>query len=77
MNPQTAPARSRLLAGLLDEEEYCRQRAITVRTARKERQRGDASPWVRLGKRIFYLDAGTDEFQAWLKRRVQQAARGR
>ena len=77
MDTQTAPARPRLLDGLLPEPEYCRQRGVTIRTVRKERQRGDASPWVRLGKKIYYLDAGTPEYQAWLKKRVHQTARGR
>jgi hypothetical protein len=77
MNTQVAQSGPHLLDGLLEEEEYCRQRKITIRTARKERQRGDASPWMKLGKKIFYLDAGTSEYQVWLKKRVQQSARGR
>jgi hypothetical protein len=76
MGVQAAQSGPHLLDGLLEEEEYCEQRKITIRTARKERQRCDASPWVKLGKKIYYLGAGTPEFQAWLKKRVQQSARG-
>jgi hypothetical protein len=77
MDTQATAAKPNLLAGLLEEPDYCRQRKITVRTARKERQTGEASPWVRIGKKIYYLDGTTPEYQNWLKKRVQNTARGR
>jgi hypothetical protein len=43
-----------LLAGYLEEHEMARQRKVSVQTQRKDRKAGRSSPWVRIGKTIYY-----------------------
>jgi hypothetical protein len=59
-------ASSGILAGYLDEPEFCRQLNITPRTARNWRQRGDGPPYVQIGRDIIYP---IDGFRGWLKKR--------
>lgn len=54
------------LDGYISEREYARQRGVSVRTAQRDRQLGDAPPFVVLGKKVFYRLAGLEQ---WLLKR--------
>jgi hypothetical protein len=69
---QTLPADP--LAGYLPDAEMAKQRGVTPRTQRAERQRGDGPPYVKDGKRIYYPLTG---FREWLKARERQPVRSR
>lgn len=58
---KTDIAEQHLLNGYLDEEEYCRQRGISRRTAQRERRLRQGPPHTRLGSRVYYrIDAVRD-----------------
>ena len=65
-------ASSGFLAGYISERGYARQRGISRRTAHRDRQLGDAPPFVVLGKKVYYRLAG---LQQWLLEREQRADR--
>ena len=71
-NGETAqPAGISFLDGYIGEHEYARQRGVSVRTVQKERQLGQAPPFVVLGKRVLYRRAGLEQ---WLLQREQTKA---
>ena len=51
------------LDGFISEEEYARQRGVTVRTCQRARQLRKAPPYVQFGRRIFYR---VDAVREWL-----------
>jgi hypothetical protein len=61
-----------LLAGYIEEEAVAKARRVTVRTLRAERQRGEGSTYIKVGKKIFY---SVDGFRAWLKSLERQPVR--
>jgi len=42
------------LDGFISEEQYARQRGVTIRTCQRDRQLRKAPPYVKLGRCIFY-----------------------
>ena len=58
----------KLFGGFWSEAEYCAQRGITKRTARKERKTRCGPPYARVGRRIYYP---VDDAQKWLRSRLQ------
>jgi hypothetical protein len=65
------PSGTSLLDGYIGEHEYARQRGVSVRTVQKERQLGQAPPFVVLGKRVLYRRSGLEQ---WLLQREQTKA---
>lgn len=53
------------LNGFISEEEYARQRGVTIRTCQRDRQLRQAPPYVKLGRCIFYR---IDAIHEWLIR---------
>lgn len=47
---------------LLTPHEYARQRRCSIRTTERERADGTGCPFIRIGSRIFYLQADIDQF---------------
>jgi hypothetical protein len=58
----TAPL---LLQGYITEEEYARQRGVSVRTCQRDRAMRKSPPYCALGKQIFYRVTAVRE---WLVR---------
>jgi hypothetical protein len=54
----------RLLDGYLNEDEQAAELGVVKRTLRSWRQKGEGSPYVKIGKQVFYPIAGT---AVWLK----------
>ena len=46
----------RLLAGLIPEPELAAEVGLTTRTFRNWRNRGEAPPWCRIGRDVFYFE---------------------
>jgi hypothetical protein len=76
LSPDSTDRRTspRLLEGYLSDAELCEQLDIIDRTARRWRQTGEGPPYVKIGVSVFYP---VEDFHKWLKKRIQQAARGR
>ena len=52
-----------LFEGYVSEEEYCRQRRVSRRTAQRERALRKSPPYLLLGKQVFYRIAAV---RAWM-----------
>ena len=61
-----------VLAGYISDRDLARERKISERTQRLERQRGDGPPFAKIGNQIFYP---IDDFRAWLASRVIRPVR--
>src|SRR5215470_8150176 len=48
------PAAPAFLNGYVSEQEYARQRGVTVRTCQRDRQLRKSPPYIQLGRRIYY-----------------------
>ena len=48
------PDYPQLLAGYIPEEEYARQRGVTLRTCQRDRALRQAPPYVVIGRQIYY-----------------------
>jgi hypothetical protein len=58
-----------LFEGYLDEQEYCRQRGVSLRTAQRDRQRRQSPPYLTVGKKVYYRVAAVGE---WLLRQERE-----
>ena len=66
--PTTAggvPSAPLLLQGFISEQEYARQRGVSVRTCQRDRALRKSPPYCALGKQIFYRVSAVRE---WLIR---------
>lgn len=52
-----------ILDGFIAEEEFARQRGVSVRTCQRDRARRNAPPYVVIGRRTFYR---VEAARAWL-----------
>jgi hypothetical protein len=52
-----------ILLGYIDEDEYARQRGISLRTAQRDRQLRKSPPYVVIGRQVFYRLVSV---RAWL-----------
>src|ERR1700745_2563477 len=52
-----------VLDGFISEQEYARQRGVSLRTCQRERALRKSAPYVLLGKKVFYRVATV---RAWL-----------
>jgi len=64
----------KLLAGLIPEDDLAAETGETTRTWRNRRNSGDAPPWCRIGRDIFYFE---DKLPAWREARMQGRIRQR
>jgi hypothetical protein len=60
-----------LLEGYLSEQEYARQRGVSLRTCQRERALRKAAPHVVLGKIVYYRIAAVRE---WLVRQERSSS---
>ena len=72
--PLDNEAAANLLDVYISEEELARQRKVSTRSLRAERQRGDGPPWAKFDNRIYYPEA---DFRGWLKDQVRRPVRTR
>jgi hypothetical protein len=63
-----------LLRGYCTENAMAEARGVAKRTLRAERLRGNGPPWIKIGRDIYYSEAG---FREWLKAIERRPARGR
>lgn len=56
------PLSSELFEGFITEEEYARQRGVSVRTCQRDRALRRSPPYVLIGKQVFYRIAAV---RAW------------
>jgi hypothetical protein len=63
--PDEAPNTSPLLHGYISEQEYARQRGVSLRTCQRDRALRKAPPHCNLGKQVFYRISAVRE---WLVR---------
>lgn len=68
----TLPAESNIFLGYIDENEYCRQRGISLRTAQRDRQLRQSPPYTIIGQRVMYR---IEAVRAWLLDRERQVER--
>jgi len=68
----TLPAESNIFLGYIDEDEYCRQRGISLRTAQRDRQLRQSPPYTIIGQRVMYR---IEAVRAWLLDRERQVER--
>ena len=68
----TLPAESNIVLGYIDEDEYCRQRGISLRTAQRDRQLRQSPPYTIIGQRVMYR---IEAVRAWLLDRERQVER--
>lgn len=61
----TEPSAPSLLQGFITEQEYARQRGVSVRTCQRDRAMRKSPPYCALGKQIFYRISAVRE---WLIR---------
>ncbi|CAA7622143.1 conserved hypothetical protein [Candidatus Terasakiella magnetica] len=66
------PAETNIFLGYIDEDEYCRQRGISVRTAQRDRQLRQSPPYTVVGQRVMYR---IDSIRTWLLERERQVER--
>lgn len=57
-----------LLDGYIPEEEYARQRGVTLRTCQRDRALRQAPPYVVIGRQIYY---NVESLRNWLQQREQ------
>jgi hypothetical protein len=71
---ETSPtsAETNIFLGYIDEDEYCRQRGISVRTAQRDRQLRQSPPYTVVGQRVIYR---IDSIRTWLLERERQVER--
>jgi hypothetical protein len=62
------PDYPQLLAGYIPEEEYARQRGVTLRTCQRDRALRQAPPYVVIGRQIYY---NVESLRNWLQKREQ------
>ena len=67
---------SPLLEGYLSEQEYARQRGISIRTCQRDRALRKAPPHCILGKQIFYRIAAVREWLLAQERSFEPDRRG-
>jgi len=60
------PDYPQLLAGYIPEEEYARQRGVTLRTCQRDRALRQAPPYVIIGRQIYY---NVESLRNWLQKR--------
>ncbi len=58
-----------LFEGYIDEQEYCRQRGVSLRTAGRDRQHHLSPPYLIVGKKIYYRVAAVRE---WFPRQERE-----
>jgi hypothetical protein len=63
-----AESNSQLLAGYLSEEEYAKQRGVTLRTCQRDRALRQAPPYVVIGRQVYYR---LEAVREWLVKREQ------
>lgn len=68
----TLPANTDIFLGYIDEDEYCRQRGISLRTAQRDRQLRQSPPYTIIGQRVMYR---IEAVRAWLLDRERQVER--
>jgi len=76
--PNTHPADTGapdLFEGYIDEQEYCRQRGVSLRTAQRDRQLRQAPPYLVVGKKVYYRIAAVREWMLNQERREERKAR--
>jgi hypothetical protein len=64
----------KLLAGLVSEAALAAEIGSTTRTLRNWRNRGDAPPWCRIGRDVYYFE---QKLPGWLEARMQSRLRQR
>jgi hypothetical protein len=67
----TAPVVS-LLDGYLSEEEYARQRGVSIRTCQRDRALRQAPPYTIIGRQVYYR---IEAVRAWMLTRERSAER--
>ena len=67
-----APAETNIFLDYIDEDEYCRQRGISVRTAQRDRQLRQCPPYTVIGQRVMYR---IEAVRTWLLERERQVER--
>ncbi len=68
----TLPAESNIFLGYIDEDEYCRQRGISLRIAQRDRQLRQSPPYTIIGQRVMYR---IEAVRTWLLDRERQVER--
>lgn len=63
-----------VLDGYISEDEYARQRGVSVRTCQRERALRKSAPYVLLGKKVFYRVAAVREWLLAQERTFEQQA---
>jgi hypothetical protein len=63
-----------LLDGYIEDSRVAKERDLSQRAQRAERQRGEGPPYVKIGKKIYYP---VDGFRAWLKSIERMPVRAR
>jgi hypothetical protein len=58
-----------ILSGYIDEDEYARQRGISLRTAQRDRQLRKSPPYVVMGRQVYYR---LESIRAWLLARERE-----
>jgi len=66
------PAETNIFLGYIDEDEYCRQRGISLRTAQRDRQLRQCPPYTLIGQRVMYR---IEAVRAWLLERERPVER--
>ena len=66
------PADSDIFLGYIDEQEYCRQRGISLRTAQRDRQLRQSPPYTVVGQRVMYR---IEAIRTWLLDRERAVER--
>jgi hypothetical protein len=70
--PYAKPDYPQLLAGYIPEEEYARQRSVTLRTCQRDRALRQAPPYVVIGRQIYY---NVESLRNWLQKRERTEER--
>jgi hypothetical protein len=63
-----AGSASELLHGYLSEEEYAKQRGVTLRTCQRDRALRQSPPYVIMGRQVYYR---LEAIREWLVKREQ------
>lgn len=68
------PAETDLFRGYVDEDEYCRQRGISLRTAQRDRQLRQSPPYTLIGQRVMYRVEAVRDWLLDRERHIERKA---